>query len=199
MHDGVALSHLILAHLPSATPYFTGLHMFPSSRENQLENSKSLAEALEYVYGVNLINSKFILNGSQLDFIFLLLFLYQTLPLFSPRGVIEFTSQLHQTVTKTIEINNPTTRTIVYNIDIIGGAEFTVTEKQITLLPKSQQNITVEFKSRFNHDVSSLLIVKVNKMALNLASIFTYTLNGRVESSGIIISNFKKFIKKYSR
>jgi hypothetical protein len=50
--------------------------------------------------------------------------------------------------------------------------------------PKSQQQLCIDSKSRFNHDVASLLILKSKKMGFNLSSILTYSLIGSVEYTG---------------
>lgn len=183
MRDGVVLANLIISHIPYLSDKFIGFQMIPATKEQKFENAKILIDSLEFIYGFSPFDAKMLLNGSQLDMLLFFFFLYQTLPSFAPRGVIEFSAPLHQIVSKTIEINNHTSRTIVYIIDVSGSAEFSVSEKQITVLPKSHYNLQVEFKSRFNYEINSVLTLKSKKMGFNLTSILVYNLTGNVEST----------------
>lgn len=173
--------------MPSAATRLSGINVLPVSKEHKIDNVKILLKVFKDIYGDNVVSflelSRFI-GGSQLEFILLLTFLHQTLPCFQPRGSIELTAHLHATTSKIVELANPTTRPVNYTASLYGDPEFSLKENAITLLPKTQNLLTIDFQSRFQHEVTSLLVLKGRKMGFNLSSILSYTLIGNVENTG---------------
>ena len=156
-------------------------------KDSKLDNAKHLLEAFKDAFGANYVSyiePLHISQGLHINIITLMVFLYQTLPCFVPKAVIEFQGPLHSLISKSIEIANNSSRAITYSGSIIGSPEFTLSENMVTIGPKSQAHVNINFKSRFLHQVNATLILKSKKIGLNLSSILIYNLSSLVEVSG---------------
>ncbi|NXG06622.1 CFA47 protein, partial [Sakesphorus luctuosus] len=78
---------------------------------------------------------------------------------------IEFTGALHATVIKQVRLKNPSKKTLVYNVILIGrDADDFVLPKgnTVTIAPKKQASLNVEFTIRFLRPAEAVLILASN-------------------------------------
>ncbi|KAI9205277.1 uncharacterized protein BJ171DRAFT_615867 [Polychytrium aggregatum] len=182
------LMDLLVAHIPSLQQlYFSEFNRDPVEQEEILNNATMITAALCDLYpncsGVNIPLHR-LLEPDYHEIYLLLLFLYQTLPSFIPKGTIEFRGQLHERVTHSIELFNPASRVLSYTYSIVGCPHFEITNEQaLSLSPKSSTKIEISFKSRFSRNVEAQLILKSKKMGFNNASIVVFNLVGFVTGS----------------
>ena len=189
MSDCVAFAHLLMSHIPSLSE--THFHTFnyqPSTYEQVQLNAKLIISAFEIIFGSQFLSSNTSVNavrlseGNEINNLILVVFLYQTLPHCLPSASIDFVGGLHEKITQTIELSNPSNRTLVYFSEPFGQPEFTFPQSQIMLTPKSSTSAQIVFESRFSRPISTLLQLKTKKIGLNNSSILVFSLNGRVDS-----------------
>lgn len=102
--------------------------------------------------------------------ILLVLYLYQTLPQFIPKEVVNFQGNLLEKVVKELELSNPTTVPLSYSVSLEGPPDFNVPgikhafiitnfpiERIISIDPRGQKNLVIEFTGRFSKQVEARL------------------------------------------
>ncbi|NXE20292.1 CFA47 protein, partial [Ardeotis kori] len=75
---------------------------------------------------------------------------------------IEFAGALHATVVKQVRLKNPSSKTLRYNAVVVGrdADDFSLPKgNTVTIAPKSQTSINVEFTSRFLHPAEAVLLL----------------------------------------
>ena len=78
----------------------------------------------------------------------LLLFIvqmYQSLPHYIPKAVIEFPCTLGDLVTKNIELTNPSKNPISYWVNLDGCRDFTIEEQSLRIEPGGVVNFPIRF------------------------------------------------------
>ncbi|KAJ3172770.1 Cilia- and flagella-associated protein 47 [Geranomyces variabilis] len=121
----------------------------------------------------------------KLNAFLLTLFLYQTLPAFVPKGLVEFKCKLNEQVRRELELANPSSRTLTYVPELRGVSDFILPEagsagQAVSIGPKSTARLPVEFKSRFCRSVTGSLILRSKKLGLNCASLLVFDLRSVV-------------------
>eukprot|EP00842_Homolaphlyctis_polyrhiza_P003819 jgi/Hompol1/4438/HPOL_001780-RA len=186
-NNSVILANLLLAHAPWLKgTHFVGFNLNPTTTDQRLSNAELLKQAFKELYGNNYISNltpERLCSENQIEFIMLLMFLYQTLPHFLPAATVEFVGALHEKITQTIELSNPSSRTLVYSCELDGDPEYSIAESVYTLGPKSTTRLSVDFDSRFARPAASLLRLKTRKMSLNVSSILVFSLVSTVEAA----------------
>ncbi|NXP77336.1 CFA47 protein, partial [Ramphastos sulfuratus] len=75
---------------------------------------------------------------------------------------IEFTGALHATVVKQVRLKNPSTKALTYSAILVGrdADDFSLPKgNTITIAPKKQTTINVEFTSRFLRPAEAVLLL----------------------------------------
>ncbi|KAI8929614.1 hypothetical protein BC831DRAFT_443384 [Entophlyctis helioformis] len=187
LNDSVLLANLLLSHIPSLKDsHFANFHTNPSTNDQRTFNAASLIKAFKDIYGSNYISTlapEQLCADNQIEMIMVLVFLYQTLPHFLPVTTVEFCGALHEKVTQTIELTNPSNRPLTYTAELIGHPEYTLAESTFLLPPKSSIQVPVAFVSRFSRPVSAILRLKTKKMGINVSSILVFSLVSVVEAA----------------
>ena len=85
--------------------------------------------------------------------------LYQTLPHYIPKAVIEFPAVLGDLVTKNIELSNPSKTTISYRVELLPArSDFSVEQNEVRIEPGQSIPFPVRFKSRISKQVRGKVI-----------------------------------------
>ncbi|NXD83389.1 CFA47 protein, partial [Halcyon senegalensis] len=77
-------------------------------------------------------------------------------------NTIEFAGALHSTVVKQVHLENPSSKMLRYNAILVGrdAADFSLSKgNTVTLAPKRQTRINVEFTSRFLRPAEAVLLL----------------------------------------
>ncbi|XP_013922675.1 PREDICTED: cytochrome P450 2U1-like [Thamnophis sirtalis] len=92
----------------------------------------------------------------------LCVYLYERLPQYLPKKTLEFAGQLHATILRKIQLKNPSIKTLVYNATILGKESSTFSLPKgntVTIPPKSQVKVNVEFTSCFLYPAEAVLLL----------------------------------------
>ncbi|KAJ3242207.1 Cilia- and flagella-associated protein 47 [Chytriomyces hyalinus] len=183
---GIPFAHLIVSHIPELEPtVFANFDFSCASRENSESNIRIINVALKELYKTSnyALPLQSVVDGDDaLEVMLLLLFLFQTLPQFIPKGTVEFHGPLHQTITQEIELTNPSSRTLSYSSILVGSKEFEIHDTvPLTLGPRGQSNVAIDFCSRFSKPSKCQLRLTSKKMSLNNASILIFQLSATVD------------------
>ena len=116
-----------------------------------------------------------------LETFFLVLFLFQVLPQFDTKVIVEFNGNLLENVQKSIQISNPSTRHILYNPLLYGSKDFKLETEDIQVGPKSETLFQVQFKSRFTKTTSATLVLVSNNSSLNQCSVLVFSFVGTIQ------------------
>ncbi|KAJ3144304.1 Cilia- and flagella-associated protein 47 [Geranomyces variabilis] len=191
-HGGVALAHLLCAHIPNlrettfrhlkdTEPIDDTTHATQVGVQSTLANLfpgfQTALNSLTRMREGGLIG--------KMNAFLLTLFLYQTLPAFVPKGLVEFKCKLNVQVRREIELANPSSRTLTYVPELRGASDFIVPEagsagQAVSIGPKSTVRLPVEFKSRFCRSATGSLILRSKKLGLNCASLLVFDLRSEV-------------------
>ena len=90
--------------------------------------------------------------------IFLAVQLFQTLPHYLPKAEIEFPAVLGDTVTKTIELTNPSGGVISYWAKLDGSKDFKMDMDTITLESKQTASFPIHYISRISAPVTGKVL-----------------------------------------
>ncbi|KAI8906344.1 hypothetical protein EDD86DRAFT_248625 [Gorgonomyces haynaldii] len=181
MRDGQALRELIVYYCPRMSG------VFDEPRKDPLENQRLVCKALKDIYGDNVIGKldpQEMIQASALEYLLILLFLYETLPGFVPKATIDIQAHLHQHVSKTIELINSSTRSMTFICSLQGDPSFSLEDQIVTMQPRKEGQVRVEFKSCFTKQSKAQLILKSKRMGFNMSCILVYELEASVEESG---------------
>ncbi|KAI8898560.1 hypothetical protein BC833DRAFT_589330 [Globomyces pollinis-pini] len=185
LDDSVIFANLILHFVPYMNDQFHGFLMKPATNDHRIENAKILIAVLRELFGQNFnsMTPSKIHSGSDLELQLLCLFLYQTLPHFVPKTVVEFSGLLHEKISRSIEISNATAKPMSYTAYITGSKQFTIAESVFTIPPKSVFHLQIDFVSRFSHENDAVLTIKSRKMCLNYSSIIVCHLLSDIDTN----------------
>ncbi|NXY68978.1 CFA47 protein, partial [Glareola pratincola] len=97
---------------------------------------------------------------------------------------IEFTGSLHATVVKQVRLKNPSVKTLVYNATLVGrdADDFSLPKgNTVTIAPKKQTSINVEFTSRFLRPAEAVLLLTSKNMGGIDGVTLTFSLKSEVK------------------
>ncbi|KAJ3408159.1 Cilia- and flagella-associated protein 47 [Chytriomyces hyalinus] len=183
---GLPIAHLMISHIPELeATVFANFDFACTSREHFETNIRIINAALKELYKTSnyALPIQSVVDGDDsLEVMLLLLFLFQTLPQFIPKGTVEFHGPLHQTITQEIELINPSSRALSYSSILVGSKEFEIHDTvPLTLGPRGQSKVAIEFCSRFSKPSKCQLRLTSKKMSLNNASILIFQLSATVD------------------
>ena len=141
LRDGTVLGALLQSHVPALAtqgrPLF-GFQREPTSDEHVRQNAERVVAAMRDL-GLDLPLSPTKLAAKPVpdarDMLLVVLYLYQNLPQYLSKTTIEFGGVLGPTVTKSIELRNPSKSSISYFVTIEGSPDFTIEAQEIELEP----------------------------------------------------------------
>ncbi|KAJ3113168.1 Cilia- and flagella-associated protein 47, partial [Phlyctochytrium bullatum] len=183
----VALASLILSHLPQLeATHFSFFYPLCENTEQLEANCRIVNAALNDIFhssATALPVDRVVRGEAALEIQMLLLFLYQTLPNFLAKACVDFRGGLHDKVTRGIEISNPSARSLTYTATLAGSVDFSLVEgANLTIPPKSQAKIPVQFASRFAAQADGQLKLQTRRVGLNNTSILVFNLIGFVNA-----------------
>ncbi|XP_074889637.1 cilia- and flagella-associated protein 47 [Buteo buteo] len=183
--DGLVLAAQLAAYCPYLiATHFVRMYTTPRTPEQFLHNCLILVNAMRAVGLAIDIKATDICDPNPITMLILCVYLYESLPHYLPKNTIEFTGALHATIVKQLRLKNPSSKTLIYNAILVGrdADDFSLPKgKTVTIAPKRQTSITVEFTSRFLRPAEAvLLLISKNVGGIDGATL-TFSLKSEVK------------------
>ncbi|XP_078416576.1 cilia- and flagella-associated protein 47-like [Cetorhinus maximus] len=184
--DGLVLAAAVAAYCPHLIPtHFENMFTSPAAPEQCLHNSLVLLNSLNAI-GLDFgIQATDISDPNPITMLMLCVYLYERLPNYRPKMVVEFTGALHATVVKQVRLQNPFMRRIVYFATIVGkeAAGFSLPNGNEVIIPeRSHVDIIVKFTSRFMKVEQALLVFASRLKKGIAATTTTFLLTSQINS-----------------
>ncbi|XP_074953995.1 cilia- and flagella-associated protein 47 [Phalacrocorax aristotelis] len=161
--DGLVLAAQLAAYCPYLiATHFVRMYTNPRTPEQFLHNCLILVNAMHAVSLAIDIKATDICDPNPVMMLILCVYLYESLPHYLPKKTIEFTGALHATVVKQVRLKNPSSKTLMYNAILVGrdADDFSLPKgNTVTIAPKRQTSINVEFTSRFLRPAEAVLLM----------------------------------------
>ena len=120
LRDGVVLANVLQSYVGvGRIQALKEMRLSPQNEDDYEWNANKLIAALTEIRLQNYINARDILVPSQREMMLFCLYLFNNLPHYIPKQTVEFPCILGETITKYIELHNPTNRTISYRVKIL--------------------------------------------------------------------------------
>mmetsp|Transcript_28943 Transcript_28943/g.66987 ORF Transcript_28943/g.66987 Transcript_28943/m.66987 type:complete len:2816 (+) Transcript_28943:96-8543(+) len=166
--DGRALAALLMSHVPTLKTLglVKKIDALMSTAEQQkqvYQNCSLVCEAMADLRLDYTLEPEDISNGTAVEMLLLALYLYQVLPQYVPKTTIHFEGRLSDTVTKLIELTNPSTKSIVYSVRLDGSPDYHVQMDEVKIEPKSKIHLGIDFVSRFTRPAEATLFLHSRK------------------------------------
>ena len=161
LSDGRVLASVLVAHVPPlAHSYFSDLFVIAESEAQRRHNASRVIVAVRAI-GLD----EFVVDWSDITSpnpCFLMLFvafLFRSLAQYAiPDEKIVFSSELHKTVTRSINISNTSNQSLTYRVRIDGTDQFSA-NKTITVPKNSTRALEVECTPRFYESAEAILLL----------------------------------------
>lgn len=150
MRDGLALAAILKAHVPSlGSAGLNAMYKVCQDPEQFNHNALRVIAALRYInldFGLQVGD---IVQPNPCDLLSVCLQLFDCLPAYLAKTSIAFSCSLHESVTKTVEISNPSQKPITYNVRVDNDKDFSVAQNIIEVPPKASVQFNITFHCRF--------------------------------------------------
>ncbi|XP_030312325.1 cilia- and flagella-associated protein 47 [Calypte anna] len=161
--DGLVLAAQLAAYCPHLiATHFVRMYTNPRTPAQLLHNCLILVNAMRAVSLAIDIKATDICDPNPVMMLILCVYLYECLPHYLAVKTIEFTGALHATVVKQVRLKNPSGKTLKYKAILVGrdANDFSLPKgKTVTIAPKGQKIINVEFTSRFLRPAEAVLLL----------------------------------------
>ncbi|KAM8977297.1 LOW QUALITY PROTEIN: cilia- and flagella-associated protein 47 [Pelodytes ibericus] len=161
--DGLVLSSQVAAYCPHLiSTHFICMYTNPERPEECLHNCLILVNAL---HAINLdidIQATDICDPNPVMMLMLCVYLHEKLTFYLPKKTIMFDGALYARVKRQVRVKNPSSEPLLYNATFVGreSADFSLPKgNTITIAPKSEVLLTVEYTRRFLHPAEATLLL----------------------------------------
>ncbi|XP_069746190.1 cilia- and flagella-associated protein 47-like isoform X2 [Narcine bancroftii] len=160
--DGLVLAAVLAAYCPDVIlTHLVNMYTSPATPEQCLHNSLVLLNAFNAI-GLDFdIQATDISDPNPIMMLMVCVYLYERLPSYLPKTIVEFVGELHATIVKNIRLKNPIDKRIVYFATIVGkdAGHFSLPNgNKVSIPPRSHVDIKVEFTSQFLNPEKALLV-----------------------------------------
>ncbi|KAK2945450.1 putative Cilia- and flagella-associated protein 47 [Blattamonas nauphoetae] len=155
LSDGVVILNVIKVHCP-----FLQIKIQEQCRSSndRLKNAASILAAMKQLGMETFVQETDIIHPDPRVMVLLVYSLYQILPYFIPSTKIEIPAASGIETTKTVELSNPTKRTLLYNIRLEGDPGFVLQTPTLTLESGKSGGVTVKVNPRFSSPIKTTLL-----------------------------------------
>ena len=142
--------------------------------------TKTKAQLIEYGVKDEITESEFT-DPNPINFLFIVLHLFKTLPNFLPRSVIEFNCTLQECVIKEIGFSNPANKTIIYSVKSFGHPNFKIQSDTLKLEPRKNNSFAVEYYANTSLPAEGKIIFQNRRNGNSVAGAIVFDLKATVE------------------
>lgn len=181
--DGLALAAALKAHAPNLKSLET-LNFEPETEAQRLSNCSKVPLAIKEMGLTYPLTADEIVRPCARNMLLFVLFLYQKLPSFIPKTIIEFTGALDMEMVKHIELKNPSKLPVVYSVSLEGSGDFHIDEDTVNLDAKGKEGDMVKFavrlKARFSKSVEGRIVFTSARDGGAVASTLVFLLKSNI-------------------
>ncbi|XP_071954714.1 cilia- and flagella-associated protein 47-like isoform X2 [Antedon mediterranea] len=184
--DGLVLAALLAAYVPFlVTTHLRDMYTHPATAEQCLHNALKVVNAFKSIgldYDIQAID---ITDPNPISLMLLCVHLYQRLPQYLPKSSVDFLGSLHATVTRQVRLTNPSKKPLIYHSFISGrdAKDFRLPHvKQITVAPKSNYDLVVEFTSRFLRPAEGVLVLVGRRLGSACGTTLVFNLRTSIDN-----------------
>ncbi|GBG28496.1 Cilia- and flagella-associated protein 65 [Hondaea fermentalgiana] len=168
--SGVVLATLLASHIPTLIRpgcALASVVLEPTDETQCVANLTAVMNAMQELGLHYTRNPEDMLPtvANARDNLLFVLYLYQNLPQFVPKATIEFSCSLGSKVTKAIELRNPSSQLVSYDVQLDGSFEFSVPVRTVSIEAGETAELPVELTSRFSRPAEAILSLKPDRAA----------------------------------
>lgn len=127
--------------------------------------------------------------------------LFLGLPNLIPKSTIEYQAMLGETLVKSIQLQNPSKKRVIYEVTMEGSSNFTTETKHIILPPESFADVPVSFRANFSDPVQGVISfwgvreggAAGTSMVFNLSAVITGRIPVEVIRRSVALFELDKF------
>ena len=132
----------------------------PVTEEHKKNNVEKMLAALGEIGMPAFVQPKDMLlsSVSPREMVVFCMWLYQSLPHYIPKCMIEFPGSLGESITKNLELSNPSSKPVTYWVKLDGSPDFVlVAGTEFSIAPRSTTQFPIRFQSRLSSEVKATL------------------------------------------
>lgn len=158
--DSVAFAYLTASH---SNLFKANLNDKPKDKQQMETNAINFIAGLKNLKLSFIPKSNEIVDGFPCVLCSLAEYFYETLPHYLPSTVIEFNTSLHQPITRTISLTNPSKSEIMYHATIVGDSGFVFQYESIIVEPTKTVDFPIVFMAKSVRSATARVILIPNK------------------------------------
>jgi len=162
--DGLGIGGLLQMYIGNTLKRLFTLKTSINSEEDKKNNIEKVKGALRE-YGITNMPEMFDFNKpSAREVMVYLVHLFQILPFFLPKAVLEFPCMLKGTCIRNVLLNNPSNKKITYGVRLDGGGtDFTIEKDQVEIDPKQTVPFSIKYTSRISKQIKARVTFRNKK------------------------------------
>lgn len=187
LRDCKAFAACVMTYIPTLAARFdptkdTGLVVSAATAMDLERNASLLLEAMKE-FGMDLapMTPRDFLDSSGRDNMLFAAYLFNTLPQYVPKTTVKFKGKLNDTITKSIELTNPTKWPIDYTVTLDGSEDFKLPDNKFHLEPRSSGSFAIECRPRFSRKVEGRCMFLSNRGGTFSAATMIFALETDVD------------------
>ncbi|XP_075257847.1 cilia- and flagella-associated protein 47-like isoform X3 [Convolutriloba macropyga] len=184
--DGLVIASLLGSFCPFLVEtHLKNMYTAPNTAEQCLHNALTITNCFKFIgldYDIQAIDMT---DPNPIPLLMLVAHLFDRLPHYVPRANIEFVGALHGTVSRQVKVGNPATKQIHYHAFVAGkdARDFHLTKgNSVTVLAKGEQNVMIQFKSRFLRPADAVLCLVARNIGGTLGMTLVFNLKTTIDS-----------------
>ena len=185
LKDGAVLCAVLQSHVPLLTTpghALNGYHRKPKGASQGETNVGKFISALQEL-GLDItVKPSDFAEINPRDMLLLVMFLYQNLPQFVPKAGVDFYGVLGEQIVKSIEMKNPTRKTINYRVILEGSTDFSIETTKLRLEPGEEGSFPISLNARFTKEVNGRISFRASKDGGQNAATMVFLLRSKIHS-----------------
>ncbi|CAD7959898.1 unnamed protein product [Amoebophrya sp. A25] len=181
LQDMTVFGMVLWSHAPFIAERLRPMKYPPANAIQLATNGNCVLQALQDLQlQYPLTKDDILADPNGRDFLFLALFLFQNLPHYVPKTVIQYQTMLGTNLTKSIELTNPSRHVVTYSATLRGSGEFVCPQKEpLRIEPKQSCSFPVQFLSKFTRSSDALLTFTSRREGNLHAAAITFKLQSK--------------------
>jgi hypothetical protein len=160
------------------------MYVQANTAEKCFHNALILADCCKYIgldYDLNALD---ITDPNPIALCLFCAQLYESLPNYLAKSIIDFTGALNETVCKQVKVANPSPKSILYHAKVIGpnAEHFTLPKGNLIALgAKAKFNLSISFQGKNLKPGNAYLILVAKKQETMMASTLCFSLKTNID------------------